>query len=135
MIVRSLDSSGDWNFGKGRQDYLTLNAAIGQSIRTRFLSFLGDCFFATTEGIDWFNLLGKNNQLAINLAVNASILNLQGNVNGIPTNLVTGMIQLSFTVDPQTRAFNVSWKVSTIYSIQQVSGSFQATVPPVLPSN
>lgn len=128
MIVRALDSSGDWTFGSGIQNYRVLNDAIGQSIRTRFLSWLGDCFFAVSDGIDWANLLGKNNELSINLAVNASLLNLSGPVNGISTILVTGITQLSFTVNPETREFTVQYSVSTIYSTRQITGSFQATL-------
>jgi hypothetical protein len=130
MIVRALDENGDWTFGSGIQNYLTLNAAIAQCIRTRFLSFLGDCFFATSDGIDWFNLLGPNNQLSINLSINASILNLTGMVNGQTVNLVTGILQLSFKLDAE-REFDVKYQVSTIYSSTQIlTGSFQATVPP-----
>ena len=130
MIVRALDSNGGWTFGNGIQNYIRLQAAIAQCIRTRFLSWLGDCFFATTDGIDWGNLLSTpNSELAINLAANANILNLVGNVKGVPTNLITGIQQLSFTVDRSTRQFSVQYRVSSIYSTQQITGSFTATLP------
>ncbi len=35
MRVRALDVNGDFTYGKGQNDYLTGNAAVGQSIKTR----------------------------------------------------------------------------------------------------
>jgi hypothetical protein len=62
---RSVDDDNDWNFGKGRNDYVRNIRAVEQNIRTRLNSFLGDCFFSTGSGLDWFNLLGNKNQIAI----------------------------------------------------------------------
>ena len=81
MIVRGIDGSGDWLYGKGKNDYKTGLEAIKQNLSTRILSFLGDCFFDTNAGIDWFNLLGAKNQLAIELAVSAVILNTENIVS------------------------------------------------------
>ena len=64
MITRALINNpdpkldNDWTFGKGRQSYLRHEAAIKQSIRTRLMSFLGDCFFDINAGIDWWRFLG-----------------------------------------------------------------------------
>lgn len=113
MRVRALDSTGDWTFGKGISDYRVGNAAIAQNIQTRLSSFLGDCFFDLTAGIDWFNLLGGKDQLAINLAVNAVILNTEG---------VTGILQTSLTVS-SNRRISLVYRVQTIYS--QLSSTFQ----------
>lgn len=74
-IVRALDTDGDWTFGKGRNNYLSGIDAVSQNITTRLKSFLGDCFFDLSAGIDWFNLLGSKEQLKLNLAVTAVILN------------------------------------------------------------
>jgi hypothetical protein len=59
MIVRSLDGSHDWNFGKGKQSYLTEANAIAQCIQTRLLSFVNNCWFDVDAGIDWLRLLGS----------------------------------------------------------------------------
>lgn len=107
MIVRALDSEGDWLFGKGKQDYLTNQDAIAQSIKTRLSMFLGDCFFATNQGIDWFNLLGSKNQLQLNLAISAVILNTEN---------VTGILQLSSELTP-SRKFTVRYSVQTTFSV------------------
>lgn len=113
MIVRAIDINGDWLFGKGQNDYRTNNDAIAQNIKTRLSSFLGDCFFDTTSGIDWFNLLGGKDQLVLNLAINAVILNTQD---------VTGVLQL-FSNLSDARVFFVQYKVQTTYS--QLSATYQ----------
>lgn len=119
MIVRSIDVDGDWMFGKGKNDYKSRNAAIAQCIRTRLQSFLGDCFFNTAAGIDWFNLLGSKNQLALNLSISAVILN---------TADVTGIRQLSLSLT-STRLLSISYRVQTTYSV--TSDTFQYNLPNV----
>lgn len=112
MIVRALDANGDWTFGAGKNNYLQGAAAVGQAIATRCLSFLGDCFFATDAGIDWFNLLGGKNQLNLQLALSSTILN---------TPNVISLTALSINLDDTTRAFSASYSVMTSFgSIQGV---------------
>lgn len=106
MIVRAIDSNADWNFGKSLNDYISGNMQIQQDIRTRLLSFLGNCFFATTDGINWYGLLGYKNNLALTLAISAAILN---------TNGVTGMLQLNVSLNAN-RQFFISYEVQTVYS-------------------
>lgn len=104
--VRALDINHDWLFGKGQNDYLTGNKAIGQNINTRLNSFLGDCFFDLAAGVDWWNQLGAKDQTALNLSISAVILNTEG---------VTGILQLSASLDV-VRNFTVRYQVQTIYS-------------------
>lgn len=108
MIVRALDEVGDWSFGKGRNNYLSNNKAIVQNISTRLKMFLGDCFFALNQGIDWFNLLGSKNQVALELAVRSVILNTEG---------VTTLIDVQIELDHTTRRIRMQYTVETIYSI------------------
>lgn len=107
MIVRSLDINGDWTFGKGKNNYLSNNKAIVQSIATRLQSFLGDCFFAVDAGLDWFNLLGAKDQLALELAVRAVILNTQD---------VTAIVNVSINLEENTRRINMKYTVETVYT-------------------
>src|SRR3954470_19732138 len=104
MIVRSLDANGDWTFGKGKNNYLSANAAIVQIISTRLNSYLGDCFFALDAGLDWFNLLGSKNQLALELAVRAIILN---------TPEVVAIVDVSINLDNNTRRISMRYTVET----------------------
>lgn len=113
MRVRALTSLGDWTFGQSQSNYITANACIEQNIQTALSSFLGNCFFAATSGIDWFNLLGAKNQLAISLAVNATILNVQG---------VTGILQTSITLGAN-RNLNIAYSCTTVYST--LTGTYQ----------
>lgn len=106
MRVRQVDSSHDFTFGKGKNNYLTATRAIVQNIDTRLLSFLGNCFFDLGAGIDWFNLLGSKNEIALNLAVSAVILNTQN---------VTGLLQLSISLGA-TRVLTIRYQVQTTYS-------------------
>lgn len=107
MIVRSLDSIGDWNFGKGKNDYLVNNKAIVQNIATRLKSFLGDCFFSLGSGLDWFNLLGSKDQLALEMSVRAVILN---------TREVVSIVDVSINLEETTRRINMKYTVDTVYT-------------------
>jgi hypothetical protein len=107
MIVRALDNNHDWTFGKSRNNYIKQNDAIRQNINTRLLSFLGNCFFDITAGLDWFNLCSSKNELALSLAISSVILNTQD---------VTGILQLDINLK-NDRKFSVSYRVQTSYSV------------------
>lgn len=117
MIVRGLDADHDWLFGKGKNDYNANNRAIEQNIKTRLLSFLGDCFFALDAGLDWFNLLGSKNQVALELAVRAVILN---------TPNVDSILNVDINLNSTTRLISMQYTVQTIYS--RVNTSIPAIV-------
>lgn len=101
MIVRAIDNVGDWLYGKGKNDYKTGREAVAQCIQTRLYSFLGDCFFATNEGIDWFNLLGSKQRLALELAVSSTILNTEN---------VTAILELTSSLD-ERRNLTLNYRV------------------------
>lgn len=106
MRVRSIDSSRDWLFGKGQNDYQQNQNAVTQDIDTRLKMFLGDCFFSLQGWIDWITLLRGKSDLAISLAVSAMIANTDG---------VTAILQLSIVADVQRR-LTITYQVQTIYS-------------------
>lgn len=74
MRFRNLDINGDWVFGKGRNSFVTANQALMLNIKTRLLEFLGDCFWDTEKGIDWWNLLGEKNIKKVLADVQRTIL-------------------------------------------------------------
>lgn len=119
MIVRSLDSNGDWTFGSGINNYKKNNLAVAQMISTRLKSFVGNCYFDLASGINWFTFLSSKDGLGLSLAISAVILNTPNPVNG--TSVVTGILQQNVNLS-SSRQFSVSYKVQTIYSI--VSGNF-----------
>lgn len=114
MIVRALDLEGDFTFGKGKNNYLTKNPSIGQDIQTRLLSFIGDCFYDTVAGLDWFTFLGSKDQLGLNLAISSVILN---------TRDVTGIEQVSANLNRDTRKLTIAYRVTTTWS--RLSGNFE----------
>lgn len=106
MIFRNLDSNHDWTFGQGQGCYIQQNAAIGLNIETRLLSWVGDCFFDTTAGIDWANRLGSKNQRALLKAdLKRIILQSYG---------VTGIV--SFDTNLTGRTFTAHYTVNTIFT-------------------
>ena len=62
MIIRNTTAVGDWTYGKGLSDYLTKLDAILGNVKTRLQSWVGDCFFAPAEGVDYNNYLDKNTE-------------------------------------------------------------------------
>lgn len=109
MIVRALDSDGDWTFGASLNNYLQNSSAVVQNINTRLQEFLGDCFFNTGAGINWFNLLGNKNQVSLNLAITNTILN---------TSQVISLSQLSVNLNNHTRNLFITYSVNTTYGQQ-----------------
>lgn len=107
MIVRGIDNNSDWLFGKGKNDYKTEKDAVAQMIQTTVMSFVGDCFFAVNKGIDWFNLLGTNEEVQLKLSIATEILSISE---------VTGIIEISTNRDIN-RKLSLSYKVDTIYGI------------------
>lgn len=116
MIVRAITDTGDWTFGKGRNDYKVNSAAVAQNIKTRLQSFKNDCFFAAQDGADWWNILGGKSLLAIQLAVTSIILNTDG---------VTSIVSLSISLDKSRNAV-VKYEVTSVYSLtKNLSGLVQ----------
>lgn len=107
MRVRGLDNDGDWVFGIGNQAYVKDDAMIAQMIKTRILSFLGDCFFAIQEGIDWFNLLerGAENETLLERSISLTILQTEG---------VVGINNVDLTRNG--RSIIIDYDIRTIFS-------------------
>lgn len=105
MRVRAIDSSNDWEMGKGINDYKVNTLAVAQNIKTRLQSFVGDCFFAKSAGLDWFNLMGSKNIIGLRLAITSVILN---------TPEVTGVVELSFELS-ENRSVLIQYSATTVY--------------------
>lgn len=122
-IVRAIDNAHDWLFGKGLNDYASANNAVAQNINTRLNSYLNNCFFDTAAGIDWFNLLGSKNQIAISLAISGCILNTEN---------VVQLLQLQIGLNSLTRNFLARYQVQTTFST--FSSTFTPTINPGTPT-
>ena len=107
MIIRSIDATNDWTFGKGLGNYSTQESAIEENIQTRLLSWVGDCFFALPDGVDWKNRLDVGQQDLILDEIKTVILQSYGVV---AVNSVTGVF------NGATRLFSITYNIDTIFS-------------------
>lgn len=116
-MFRNLDGNGDWVFGSGTSDYVTGNQEIGLNLKTRILSFLGDCFFAANEGIDWFNLLDYRYQDRLELAVQEVVKNTPG---------VTAINSIDFLLGAN-RKLTIAYNIQTVFS-----SSYEGEISPLM---
>ena len=114
MKVRALDENKDWTFGAGLQNYKTDEDAISQNVKTKLNSFLGDCFFDTEEGIDWFTLWDTGRLDDLLESIQNKILSVEG---------ITGLN--SFDYELVNRKLKVSYDVQTVFS-QSYQDTFEA---------
>ena len=103
---------GDWTFGQGVQNYLTGAAEINQDIATALKVFLGECFFDTSFGVDWWNLIGGKNATNIVLQCRKVIAARPG---------VTKITSVTAALDARTRKLSISYNVSTVFSLQTIN--------------
>lgn len=114
MIFRGLTASGDWTFGAGIANYAINQQAIELNIGTFLREWLGECFFALQDGIDWRNLLDVGQETNIEDAVRTAILKRFG---------VIGINSLTVLFDTARRFLTATYSIQTIYS-----QSFQDTI-------
>lgn len=116
MSFRNLTAVGDWTFGSGRNNYVKDDQEIALNLRTRVLSFLGDCFFAVNEGIDWWNLLDYRYQNRLELQVQEVIKNTPGVVKINSVEVLTGA----------NRKIIINYDIQTYFSL-----SYQESIIPI----
>ncbi len=120
MIFRQLTPDGDWLFGKGINDFAFDEEAIGLNIKTRILSWVGDCFFALADGIDWRSRMDTGQQDALVEEIKSNILNAFG---------VVGINSVEAIFNGITRRFRITYSIQTIFTpsfvgvIDQSSGT------------
>ena len=105
MIIRALDSEGDWTFGKGLSNYNKETRAIEQNISTRYNEWVGDCFFNSEAGIDWYNRLDYGSKDILENDIKSLILKSYG---------VVEILSISSTLI--NRVFNATYTIRTIFS-------------------
>lgn len=106
MKSRALDSSGDWQFGRGVQSYKSDVAALKQNISTRLKSWKNDCFFAMDDGVDWANYLDIGMKTYLDVDIRRVILQTAG---------VLRLDDYSSTLDATARKVTISCKVLTVF--------------------
>lgn len=106
MAIRALNKNRDWQFGQGKYSYKEEENEIAENLETRVMSFLGDCFWATDEGIDWWQLLDYNKQDELEYSVQEIIKNTPG---------VTAINSVDITTGAN-RKLTVHYDINTIYT-------------------
>ena len=106
MRFRALDNNWDWRFGKGISSYSTDTQAIAYDVKSKILSWYGDCFFYKGAGIDWKNILGSKDQ--------------KKNLDEIIRKIIIeeeGIIELSFFESSvYNRTYHCTIRFKTIYN-------------------
>jgi len=110
MIFRQLDSTGDFVFGRGRNSFAAGADSIALNIKTRILSWTGDCFFSLLDFVDWKNRLDYGQETLLLEELKSVILGSYG-VVGIN----------SVTVTLENRVIRIRYNIRTIYSPSFVS--------------
>ena len=125
MRVRGIDDAGDWLFGKSTNDYRVDRDALKQNVKTRLASFLGDCFFSLSSGIDWFNLLGNKNEIALSVAISSTLLNTDEvlKINSLFFKVAPDR-SITFNYDIDTTYGTIKASVGTSFSGQQLTTEF-----------
>lgn len=120
MIIRKVDGEHDWLFGHGLSDYAKDDAAIAENIQTRLMSWVGDCFFAIQEGVDWRQRLDIGQQQALKDELQSIILQSYG---------VIAVNSMELLFNGVTRLATITYNIQTIFSpafqttIHQAAGS------------
>jgi hypothetical protein len=115
VIIRKVDAENDWRFGKGKSDYARDDQAIQQNVKTRVLSWVGDCFFAMKEGVDWRERLDVGQKDAMLDEVKGIILQSVG---------VVGINSAVVEFNETTRSIQITYDIETIFS-QSFQGLIQ----------
>lgn len=106
MIIRALDANGDFTFGKGKSSYKKDLAALKQDLKTRLLSWVGDCFFDAGAGVDWNSRLGKRSQLKPLIEeVRTVILKTEG---------ITQVLNIDFDLNSD-RNLTLNYSIKTVF--------------------
>ena len=108
MIFRGNLNDDDWAFGRGKQNYLTLNDAIMRNVYTRLRYFYSECFFDAAKGVAWFDILGQpvRNQSFAVLAIKNEIGDCYG---------IIAVTDVKYVLDAM-RNMTINYVVDTIYS-------------------
>lgn len=111
MIIRNSTASGDFTFGKGNSDYLYNQDGILHNVKTRLLSWKGDCFYNPAEGVDYNNLLDIGTKNLLDSDVKRIILQSEG---------VIKINNFESTLDTSERAYSGQATITTIFGVDKL---------------
>ena len=105
MIFRQVDTKNDWKLGGGMSSYATANNAIMLGIATTLRTFLGECFFNTDIGVNWFQLINERNKDYVILSIKSAISGCYG---------VVSVNEVTYTYDV-SRVLKITYTINTLY--------------------
>ncbi len=119
MRYRKLTADNDYSFGNSQLDFFRDEpAAVGQSVETRLLLFLGEWYLDTTAGTPYIEgVLGKHSLAQADVIIQQRTLTA---TDGGGVSTVTGISTYVSTLDPDTRATQAAFSIDTIYGPTQV---------------
>lgn len=108
MRYRKLAPDNDYSFGNGQLDfYRDEPAAVGQSVQTRLLLWLGEWYLDTSQGTPYMEgVLGKHSQQLADATIERRTLDTTGVVN---------FTSFESFIEANTRAYSASFNLNTIY--------------------
>lgn len=59
--IRAVNNRWEWLWGRGKGNYAQQSKALALDLKMQIQSWVGDCFFASDDYIDWNYLLGSKN--------------------------------------------------------------------------
>ena len=106
MSVSRINNENDWSFGGGLSDYLSQSDEIKQNVKTRLQSWVGDCFFARLDGVNYSAFMEKGNEDLLENDIKRVIMQTYG---------VAQVEEISVNIDVD-RSLNCSYTIIDIYS-------------------
>jgi hypothetical protein len=108
MRYRKLSSDNDYVFGNGQLDfYDNVPEAVGQSVLTRLLLWLGEWYLDTSAGTAYVQgILGKYSQTNANITIQDRVQQTTG---------VTDISSYNSNLNPETRSLSVALSIDTVY--------------------
>lgn len=115
MQYRRLDSTGDFSFGGGSNDFLKdVPEVVGQAVMTRLKLWKNEWFLDTADGTGWQDdVLGRGTSLLYEQMIRARILETVG---------VLSIDAFSSSYDADARALKMAVTITTIYGQTAVEG-------------
>lgn len=114
MRYRKLTADNDYSFGNGQLDFWqNVPEAVGQSVLTRLLLWLGEWYLDTTQGTPYIQgVLGKHSLQQADTTIQQRILDSTDD-QGVPT--VTDIVSYQSELDPDNRAMSAETRIDTVY--------------------
>lgn len=114
MRYRKLTADNDYQFGNGQLDfYRDEPAAVGQSVMTRLLLWLGEWYLDIASGTPYLQgVLGKYSLAEADTTIQQRVLD---STDEEGTQTVTGIPQYQSQLDPNNRSMDVEMSINTIF--------------------